>query len=176
MIVFSDDPAWCSEQELFSDDRFMISENTDNRVDLCLMTLCDDFIIANSSFSWWGAYYLLTRTRKSLHPLDGLVRKDILKTTILKRFNSDGSGQELLLDKNKSAFKLKNFPHVYWLNLDSDTDRRTYMENQFKYWEIPNHTRISGYDARGDNDVSCHLKVEFLIMSIRMNLVAACRI
>ena len=56
VIVFSDDSAWCKEQELFSDDRFMISENDDNRVDLCLMTLCDDFIIANSSFSWWGAW------------------------------------------------------------------------------------------------------------------------
>jgi len=56
VIVFSDDPVWCSEQELFSDDRFMISENDDNRVDLCLMTLCDDFIIANSSYSWWGAW------------------------------------------------------------------------------------------------------------------------
>ena len=56
VIVFSDDPAWCNEQELFSDDRFLISENDDNRVDLCLMTLCSDFIIANSSFSWWGAW------------------------------------------------------------------------------------------------------------------------
>jgi hypothetical protein len=56
VIVFSDDPVWCNEQELFSGDRFLISENEDNRIDLCLMTLCSDFIIANSSFSWWGAW------------------------------------------------------------------------------------------------------------------------
>ena len=56
VIVFSDDPAWCNEQDLFAGDRFLISENEDNRVDLCLMTLCSDFIIANSSFSWWGAW------------------------------------------------------------------------------------------------------------------------
>jgi GR25 family glycosyltransferase involved in LPS biosynthesis len=59
-------------------------------------------------------------------------------------------------DKNKSAFKLKGLPPVYWLNLDSDTHRREYMEDQFKYWEIENHTRISGYDGRVD-DVCEHL-------------------
>ena len=61
------------------------------------------------------------------------------------------------MDKNKSAFKLKGLPHIYWLNLDSDEDRKEYMENQFKYWEIENHTRISGYDGRED-DVSDNLK------------------
>ena len=67
-------------------------------------------------------------------------------------------GQELQLrDKNKSAFKLKGLPHVYWLNLDADVERRKYMEDQFAYWEIENHTRISGYDGRED-DVACHLK------------------
>jgi hypothetical protein len=67
------------------------------------------------------------------------------------------AGQELLLDKNKSAYKLKGIPHIYWLNLDADTHRCEYMEQQFKYWEIENHTRIAGYDARED-DVSGHLK------------------
>jgi hypothetical protein len=56
IIVFSDDPSWCKEQEIFSDDRFLISENNSNYIDLCLMTLCRGHIIANSSFSWWGAW------------------------------------------------------------------------------------------------------------------------
>ena len=56
VIIFSDDPSWCKEQKLFSDDRFLISENNDNYIDLCLMTLCDSHIIANSSFSWWGSW------------------------------------------------------------------------------------------------------------------------
>lgn len=56
VIVFSDDPEWCKEQDLFSDDRFMISESGDQYVDLCLMSLCNRHIIANSSFSWWGAW------------------------------------------------------------------------------------------------------------------------
>ena len=63
----------------------------------------------------------------------------------------------LIMDKNKSVFKLNNLPHLYWLNLDSDTHRREYMEGQFEYWQIENHTRISGYDGR-DDDVSSHLR------------------
>ena len=55
--------------------------------------------------------------------------------------------------KNISAFKLQHIPHIYWINLSSDEQRRVYMEAQFKYWEIENHTRIEGYDARGDKEV-----------------------
>ena len=67
------------------------------------------------------------------------------------------TGSASLMDKNKSAYKLKGIPHIYWLNLNADVERREYMENQFKYWEITNHTRIVGYDGRED-DVSPHLK------------------
>tara|TARA_R100001443_G_scaffold87972_1_gene94470 strand:- start:1816 stop:2649 length:834 start_codon:yes stop_codon:yes gene_type:complete len=56
VLVFSDDPKWCNEQELFSDDRFLIAEGNSGYVDMCLMTLCSGHIIANSSFSWWGAW------------------------------------------------------------------------------------------------------------------------
>jgi hypothetical protein len=56
VLVFSDDPEWCNQQELFSSDRFLIAEGNSNYVDLCLMTLCSGHIIANSSFSWWGAW------------------------------------------------------------------------------------------------------------------------
>ena len=56
VLVFSDDSKWCHEQSLFNDDRFMISENDSGYVDMCLMTMCTDFIIGNSSFSWWAAW------------------------------------------------------------------------------------------------------------------------
>ena len=69
VIVFSDDPAWCLEQELFSDDRFIVSENDDNRVDLCLMSMCNDFIIANSSYSWWGAWLSSNKDKKVIAPV-----------------------------------------------------------------------------------------------------------
>lgn len=66
VIVFSDDPEWCKEQSLFSDDRFLVSESEDNKIDLCLMTFCTSHIIANSSFSWWGAW--LANSQKVIAP------------------------------------------------------------------------------------------------------------
>jgi hypothetical protein len=56
VLIFSDDTEWCKEQELFKPDRFMISESNWNLVDMCLMTMCSHHIIANFSFSWWGAW------------------------------------------------------------------------------------------------------------------------
>ena len=56
VLVFSDDSQWCHQQSLFEDDRFMISENNSGYIDMCLMSMCTDFIIGNSSFSWWAAW------------------------------------------------------------------------------------------------------------------------
>lgn len=66
IIVFSDDPEWCKKQSLFSDDRFLISESGNNTIDLCMMTFCSGHIIANSSFSWWGAW--LANSEKVIAP------------------------------------------------------------------------------------------------------------
>lgn len=77
VIVFSDSIEWCKEQEFFADDRFNFSESTDKHedgalvpfVDLCLMSLCDGGITANSSLSWWGAFLQKDRTRTLVSPV-----------------------------------------------------------------------------------------------------------
>jgi hypothetical protein len=56
VLVFSDDSKWCNQQEFFNDDRFLISEGGDNITDMCMMSMCQYQIIANSTFSWWGAW------------------------------------------------------------------------------------------------------------------------
>ena len=56
VLVFSDEPAWCHEQDLFKDDRFLISDSGDNITDMCLMSMCQYQIMANSTYSWWGAW------------------------------------------------------------------------------------------------------------------------
>lgn len=66
VIIFTDDPSWVGQQELFSDDRFLISENNSSYHDLYLMSRCSDFIIANSTFSWWGAW--LSKRGKVIAP------------------------------------------------------------------------------------------------------------
>jgi hypothetical protein len=70
-IVFSDDYMWCEQQEIFSKDNILISKtydevnynkdlslisNNSNLYDLCMMSICQKHIIANSSFGWWGAW------------------------------------------------------------------------------------------------------------------------
>lgn len=53
-LVFSDDIEWCKKQNIFSKCDFV--EGNSELEDLNLMASCIGHIIANSSFSWWGAY------------------------------------------------------------------------------------------------------------------------
>jgi len=50
--VFSDQPEWC--KFVFRD--FEVIEGNSDIEDLCLMSQSDHFIIANSTYSWWGAW------------------------------------------------------------------------------------------------------------------------
>lgn len=54
VLVFSDDQKWCRENLNF-DNMFFI-ENEIDYVELFLMSKCQNNIICNSSFSWWGAW------------------------------------------------------------------------------------------------------------------------
>jgi hypothetical protein len=50
--------------------------------------------------------------------------------------------------------KLEGIPSIYYLNLDSEIERRKYMESQFEKWELKNVKRFSGsqYLAKNYND------------------------
>jgi hypothetical protein len=52
-LVFSDDIEWCKRH--FPGNQFEFSEGNPPHADLALMMSCAHHIIANSSFSWWGA-------------------------------------------------------------------------------------------------------------------------
>ncbi len=53
-VIFSDDIEWCKEH--FVGDEFEFSEGMSDIEDLIIMSKMDNNIIANSSYSWWGAY------------------------------------------------------------------------------------------------------------------------
>jgi hypothetical protein len=58
IIVLSDDIAWCREN--IKNSKLVFVDNYIDCDGMWLLSLCDHFIISNSSFSWWGAY--LSRT------------------------------------------------------------------------------------------------------------------
>lgn len=55
---FSDDPAWVKKNLLISSESYYIDWNQGEAsyIDMQLMSHCQHHIIANSSFSWWGAW------------------------------------------------------------------------------------------------------------------------
>lgn len=57
VYVFSDDPAWARENIRPDLPVQYMDKNQDNNLeDLRLMYSCRHFVIANSTFSWWGAW------------------------------------------------------------------------------------------------------------------------
>ena len=68
VIIFSDDTDWCKQQPLFEGDRFLVCEGGGPYTDLYMMSKCDDFIIANSTFSWWGAWLSYNKKKVVIYP------------------------------------------------------------------------------------------------------------
>lgn len=85
VLVFSDSIEWCKEQDFFQGDRFLLSEYDEKYsqtadtllgkqntlipyFDLCMMTLCNGGIIANSTMSWWGAWLMENKTQPIVAP------------------------------------------------------------------------------------------------------------
>ena len=56
-FVFSDDPQWAKDHlRLNGNVTFLENGRGPDREDIVLMSLCKHHLIANSSFSWWGAW------------------------------------------------------------------------------------------------------------------------
>jgi hypothetical protein len=66
ILVFSDDIPWCKEHIKFSNIYF--SECMRDYGDMYLMSLCNHNIMANSSFSWWGAYFNTNKDSMAIMP------------------------------------------------------------------------------------------------------------
>ncbi|MBC7439415.1 MAG: alpha-1,2-fucosyltransferase [Flavobacterium sp.] len=68
LLFTSDDIGYCKIHFSFLINAFF-AENLTAIEQLCLGSLCDDFIISNSTFSWWIAYLGEKSQSKIVHPL-----------------------------------------------------------------------------------------------------------
>jgi hypothetical protein len=66
ILIFSDDIPWCHDNLNFQ--KMIFVENNSSIEDLFLMSLCPSVIIANSSFSWWGAWLNSNKDKKIIYP------------------------------------------------------------------------------------------------------------
>jgi hypothetical protein len=64
--IFSDDIEWCKLN--FATNEFIYFSNNSEIEDFYLMTKCNNFIIANSSFSWWAAWLSDSISKKVIAP------------------------------------------------------------------------------------------------------------
>jgi hypothetical protein len=65
-LVFSDDMRWCKQH--FKGNQFEFAEGNSAVADLSSMAACSHNIIANSSFSWWGAWLNRNPVKKVIAP------------------------------------------------------------------------------------------------------------
>lgn len=68
-IIFSNDMNWCKSNFEFTNVEYVDwNEGKLAFRDMQLMSLCDNNIIANSTFSWWGAYLNRNKNKTVLAP------------------------------------------------------------------------------------------------------------
>lgn len=67
-IVFSDDVQWCKENINFPENTLFESGNDPIWEKIRLMYSCKNFIISNSTFSWWAQYLSRNDNKKVIAP------------------------------------------------------------------------------------------------------------
>ena len=68
-FIFSDDKQWCNTAFKFLEDKCqVVDDDGPHWADMALMSQCKHHIIANSSFSWWGAWLNQYHTKKVIAP------------------------------------------------------------------------------------------------------------
>lgn len=100
IIVFSDDIPYC-RVHFDCLPNVYFSENNSDIEDICLMSQCDHFIIANSTFSYWGAYLGEKEGTKVIRPIEhfngGLKERCDIKDYYPERWIAFKSVQRILL-------------------------------------------------------------------------------
>ena len=75
-FIFSDDPTWCASNFNFITEKTIIADSHFAWEDMYLMSICNHNVIANSSFSWWGAWLNKNESKIIVAPKKWLSRME----------------------------------------------------------------------------------------------------
>ncbi|MDH6355298.1 hypothetical protein M2132_001637 [Dysgonomonas sp. PH5-45] len=98
-LVISDDIKWCKKE--FLGDNFYFVDDEEPIIDLYIQTLCENNIISNSTFSWWGAWLNPNPGKTVVCPDHWFGRfykystQDLIPTDWIQLENKLSSGMEL---------------------------------------------------------------------------------
>jgi len=144
IIIFSDDSRYC-KMEIKSLCNFYFAADLNAIEQLCLMSMCDHFIISNSTFSWWGAmlgekkdsviirspYYVSGELKAKLNTKDYYPDRWVSYDHVEEKIDLRTVRRNRLLrmiDKNKTRYKLKRKSIMIklkpFINLSSITNNK----------------------------------------------------
>ena len=122
--IFSDDPDWCRAEMKYPSDFRIISDGQRSvSHELVMMSRCRNAVMANSSFSWWGAWLIDDPEKKVIYPAKWFYRHsapDIpLKNWLAWQHNTANDWKYIDIPYIKDRFKTK-----YKRELDLDDPQR----------------------------------------------------
>lgn len=82
-FIFSDDITWVRQNFLIENAIYVSNANIKDYEELYLMSLCKNNIIANSTFSWWGAYLNKNENKIVIAPIKWTTKKTSRELDIL---------------------------------------------------------------------------------------------
>ncbi len=86
-FIFSDDPEYAKSAFSFCKNKYIVEGNNDKPYeDMYLMSCCEHNILANSSFSWWGAWLNENKQKIVIAPRQWFSRKTILEKSTADLF------------------------------------------------------------------------------------------
>jgi hypothetical protein len=141
-FIFSDNPKWVKENIKISKPSYYVSNNSSDKGynDLHLMSLCKHFIIANSSFSWWGAWLSKNKNKIVIKPnpwqFSRIMKVSDISSKKCIKISNDYSN--LYNNSKEILFKLKTIEDLKKITKNKENIKITKNEHNFLFLNTMN--------------------------------------